>query len=157
MYRVGRKLLRYSGWHRHWYRPAMQGVESQALVLVFSKEDLLNNICGIPLHSIGLVNCWYPSTQYWLGYSAAQYYWLWYSAAPYWLGYSAAWHRHWYRPATTEWLWHRPGGDQLCPSILINQLSGCYHLPPFIFIWFFNYQILPFIFIIFNNYMTFII
>ena len=77
--RVGRKLLRYSGWHRHWYRPAMQGVESQALVLVFSKEDLLNNICGIPLHSIGLENCWYPSTQYWLGYSAAQYYWLGYS------------------------------------------------------------------------------
>ena len=31
----------------------MQGVESQALVLVFSKEDLLNNISGIPAHSFG--------------------------------------------------------------------------------------------------------
>ena len=97
--------------------------------------DIFGAGMGIQKRKLAKENQWYPSAQYWLGYSAA-------------------WHRHWYRPATTEWLWHRPGGDQLCPSILINQLSGCYHLPPFIFIWFFNYQILPFIFIIFNNYMT---
>ena len=57
MRRVGRKLSRYSAWHRHWYRPAMQGVQLQALVLVFSKEDLLNYISGVYLLLVGVFSC----------------------------------------------------------------------------------------------------